>query len=168
MNDFELFSGVDKPDEDNERRETKGCWCIGLIEAVLAAVALVLIACSCKTIEVVKEVPVVTEHTTVQHRTDIVRDTLVMRDSVYHYVQGDTVIIERWHNTQAVNRYIVADTVRDTIPQAVTVTKTEIKEVEKKLHWWQNALMWLGGLLMVLLGAALPGWCGGSRSNNRS
>ena len=149
MNDYEMWSGVDRPDEELERRSVTGCGCIFLIAAVLAACVLMFAMCGCKTVEVVKEVPVITEHTTVQHHTDIVRDTLLQRDSVYHYIKGDTVIIERWHTSQAINRYIVADTVRDTIPKIVTVTQTEIKEVEKKLHWWQRWLIWIGGICAV-------------------
>lgn len=110
--------------------------------ALIAASILLAIAFSgCRTIEVTKEVPVITEHTTVQHHTDIVRDTLYQRDSVYHYVQGDTVIIEKWHQAIKINKVAVSDTVRDTIPKVVPVTKTEIKEVNR-LHWWQKALMW--------------------------
>lgn len=114
---------------------------------IILIVVGILVAASlggCRTIEVTKEVPVVTEHTTEHHHTDIVRDTLMMRDSIYHYVQGDTVIIEKWHHTINVNKVIVADTIRDTIPQVVTVTRTEIKQVEKPLHWWQKALMFIG------------------------
>lgn len=116
---------------------------------VIALVCLMLLTmCGCKTIEVTKEVPVITEHTTEHHHTDIVRDTLLMRDSVYHYVQGDTVIIERWHHTINVNKMVVADTIRDTIPKIVTVTRTEVKEVNH-LYWWQNALMFIGGIGLV-------------------
>lgn len=118
---------------------------------MLLVLLILSISCtSCRTIEVTKEVPVVTEHTTVQHHTDIVRDTLMMRDSIYHYVQGDTVIIERWHHMVNVNKVVVADTIRDTIPKIVTVTKTETKEVNR-IHWWQKLLM-LFGVATLLYG----------------
>lgn len=139
-----------KEHEEMERavnRTVRGCGVMALVIAV--CIAAVMLMCSgCKTVEVVKEVPVVAEHTTVQHHTDIVRDTLYHRDSVYHYVQGDTVIIERWHQTVNINRVMVSDTIRDTIPRIVTVTQTEVKEVNH-LHWWQNALMWAGGILLA-------------------
>ena len=83
------------------------------------------------------------EHTTVQHHTDIVRDTLMMRDSVYHFIKGDTVIIERWHHQVKVERVAVSDTLRDTVPVVTEITKTETKEVNH-LYWWQHALMWFG------------------------
>lgn len=112
---------------------------------LVAAIVLLLLTvmCGCRTIEVTKEVPVVTEKVTERNHIDIVRDTLMMRDSIYHYVQGDTVIIERWHHTVNVNKTVVADTIRDTIPQVVTVTRTEMKEVNR-LYWWQKALMFIG------------------------
>jgi len=129
--------------------------------ATLLAIAIGLVVCAllsgCKTTEVVREVPVVVEHTTTQHHTDIVRDTLLMRDSVYHYVQGDTVIIERWHHVIDVNRMVVTDTVRDTIPKVVEVTKTERVEVAAPLRWWQKSLMWLGGILAALA-CCCAGW----------
>lgn len=109
----------------------------------MIAIVLGLIACAllsgCKTTEVVREVPVVVEHTTTQHHTDIVRDTLMMRDSVYHYVQGDTTIIERWHNTVKVERINKTDTIRDTIPKVVTTTKVITKTEPRAVQWWQVA-----------------------------
>jgi hypothetical protein len=75
-----------------------------------------------------------------------------MRDSVYHYVQGDTVRIERWHHVANVSNMIVADTIRDTIPRIVTVKETVVQEVNR-LHWWQKALMTAGiiGIITMML-----------------
>lgn len=144
--------------DDNEKHDarvaTLGFGVMSFIVAVVAALVLMFATSGCKTVEVVKEVPVVTEHTTEHHHTDIVRDTLYHRDSIYHYVKGDTVIIEKWHHVIDVNRVIVTDTLRDTIPQVVTVTRTEIKEVNR-LHWWQQALMWAGGIVLLVGGAGL-------------
>ena len=106
------------------------CWLIG--------------GCSPRIVEVEK--PVIVEQTHTQTHTDIVRDTLIMRDSVYHYVQGDTTIIERWHHTTQVTKVAVADTIRDTIPRVVTVTRTERVEVERKASLIERALMWAGGI----------------------
>ena len=106
------------------------CWLIG--------------GCSPRIVDVEK--PVIVEQTHTQTHTDIVRDTLIWRDSVYHYVQGDTVRIERWHHSIEVNKVIVADTIRDTIPKVVTVTRTERVEVERKASLIERALMWAGGI----------------------
>ena len=120
------------------RRET-----IRHVFATLLAIAIGLVVCAllsgCKTTEVVREVPVVVEHTTTQHHTDIVRDTLLMRDSVYHYIKGDTTIIERWHHVVDVNKMVVTDTVRDTIPKVVTATKVVTKTEPRAVQWWQVA-----------------------------
>lgn len=98
------------------------------------------------------ERPVIVEQTHTQTHTDIVRDTLIWRDSVYHYVQGDTVRIERWHHVANVSKMIVADTIRDTIPKVVTVRETVTHEVNR-LHWWQEVLMTVGiiGIIVMML-----------------
>ena len=111
-----------------------------LVAIVLGMVVCWLIGgCSPRVVEV--ERPVIVEQT----HTDIVRDTLIWRDSVYHYVQGDTVRIERWHHVANVSKMIVADTIRDTIPRIVTVKETVVQEVNQ-LRWWQKVLMWAGGI----------------------
>ena len=111
--------------------------------ATLLAIAIGMVVCAllsgCKTTEVVREVPVVVEHTTTQHHTDIVRDTLLTRDSVYHYIKGDTTIIERWHHSIAVNKVMVTDTIHDTIPKVVTATKVVTKTEPRAVQWWQVA-----------------------------
>ena len=118
--------------------------------AIIIGMMICLLLSGCKTTEVVKEVPVVVEHTTTQHHTDIVRDTLRMRDSVYHYVQGDTVIIERWHETIHNNLVNVADTVHDTIPKVVPVTVT--KEVPRDVKWWEIGFLILCFVIIMFLG----------------
>ena len=120
--------------------------CIGLW------ICWLLSGCSPKVIEIEK--PIIVENTHTQHHTDIVRDTLVWRDSVYHFVKGDTVVIERWHHTVRIERVGISDTLRDTIPKVVTVTETRIVE-KNVLRWWQKVLMFAGivsvvGLLVVV------------------
>ena len=113
-------------------------------------VCWLLSGCSPRIVEVEK--PVIVENTHTQHHTDIVRDTLVWRDSIYHYVKGDTCIIERWHHTERIERVGISDTLRDTIPRIVTVTETQVREVNR-LHWWQKVLMFAGivGIVGVLV-----------------
>lgn len=109
---------------------------------ILAILLLVLTGCKTRYLEV--ERPVVVEHTTTHHHTDIVRDTLLQRDSVYHYIQGDTTIIERWHTIKEVTKVAVTDTLHDTIPKVVSVTK--VKEVERQLTKWERAKQDVGGM----------------------
>jgi hypothetical protein len=125
------------------RRELKNVLRVVVAIVLGMVVCWLLGGCSPRIVEVEK--PVIVEQTHTQTHTDIVRDTLIWRDSVYHYVQGDTVRIERWHHSIAVNKVIVADTIRDTIPRIVTVKETVVQEVNK-LHWWQEVLCWVGGI----------------------
>ena len=148
----------DRPITDNPA--VNGC------SELLLAVVLVIVACVCfcsckptKEIQVERvEVPVVVtqEHTIESVKIDHIRDTLIQRDSVYHYIKGDTTIIERWHHTQGQSIVTRVDTLHiyDSVPYPVTTT--QIKEVTKVeevniLKWWQKALMACGGLSLVVL-----------------
>lgn len=131
--------------EDNPRWRKMGRGCFSVLLIILAALLFSITMCSCKTVEVTKEVPVVTEKVSERNHVDIVRDTLYQRDSVYHYVQGDTVIIERWHRTVNINKTVVGDTIRDTIPKVVPVTVT--KYVEKSKPPWYKKVGWVLGAI---------------------
>ena len=150
--------GKDYDDDIGSKHEGCASMCI-VIAIIFSLVVLLLSLCSCKTQYKVVEVPRVVTQTNVEHHTNIVRDTLLRRDSVIIVQRGDTVYHETWHHLQAINRTYIADTVRDTIPQIVTVTKTEVKEVEKKLSRWQRTKMKLGGWLLAVLAAVLLGGC---------
>ena len=89
--------------KDKDKRQVR-------LMPVLASVLLVFAMVGCRTIELTKEVPVVTERVTERNHLEVVRDTLYHRDSIYHYVQGDTVVIERWHHTIDINRTVVGAT----------------------------------------------------------
>jgi hypothetical protein len=137
---------------------SEGCAGAGVtVLVIFGIICLLLSMCACKTQYKVVEVPRVVTQTNVEHRTNIVRDTLLRRDSVIIVQRGDTVYHETWHHLQAINRTYIADTVRDTIPQIVTVTKTEVKEVEKKLTKWQRIKMNLGGWLLAAVALLLIG-----------
>ena len=109
-----------------------------------------------KTITERVEVPVVVtqEHHTESVKVDHVRDTLIQRDSVYYYVKGDTVRIERWHYLQGTTNVVRVDTLIKVdsvqVPVEVVRQTTEIKEVNV-LKWWQKGLMWAGGIGILLL-----------------
>lgn len=120
------------------------------IAIALAILGLWLLV-GCKPQEVVIEKPVVVEHTTTHNHTDIVRDTLVMRDSVFTLIKGDTLLIEKWHYLQAVTNALKSDTVRDTVPVVTEVVRTEVREVAKPLSWWQKTLQWAGGIALAIL-----------------
>ena len=159
--------------EDNTT--IKGCSELFLAFAVGIGICFVITLChGCKpSKEIVSEViekPVIVtqEHHTENVRVDIVRDTIKMRDSVvyrdsvYHYIKGDTTIIERWHyvtnnhhytdnyNKVRVDTLLKVDSVQ--VPVEVIRTKevTKIQEVNR-LKWWQKIMMGIGGLAMIVL-----------------
>lgn len=125
-----------------------------IIGALLVCLCITLLT-GCKTRYITQEVPVVV------HERDSIykvqqfhtRDTLIMRDSVTTYIKGDTVHYEKWHYMQSVNNVARVDTVyKDrNVEVPVTVTKTEVREVNK-LHWWQKLLMWCGAGLLAFGG----------------
>lgn len=121
---------------------------------------LLISLCGCKGKELVTErveVPVVVteQHHTESVRVDIVRDTIHQRDSIYHYIKGDTTIIERWHyytnnNLQTrVDTLIKVDSVQ--VPVVTERVVTKVQQVEKPLRWWQRAFIALGGLCLILI-----------------
>ncbi|MBR5118851.1 MAG: hypothetical protein IK100_09430 [Muribaculaceae bacterium] len=138
---------------------------VGVSLALLACLLLSLMFAGCKAHKEVQvervEIPVVVtqEHTIESVKIDHVRDTLIQRDSIYHYVQGDTTIIERWHHVHNNTTIIRVDTLHqvDSVPYPVEVVRTKdvtkIEEVDKPLKWYQKTLMWVGGL--SLIGVAL-------------
>ena len=128
---------------------------VGFAVALLACLLISL--CGCKAQKVVErvEVPVVVtqEHTIESVKVDHVRDTLIQRDSIYHYIKGDTVLIERWHYLQGSTKAVRVDTLIkvDSVQVPVVTTKvvTKTEQVEKPLHWWQRAMMLMGGLALI-------------------
>lgn len=110
-----------------------------------------------KTITERVEVPVVAtqEHHTESVKIDHVRDTLIQRDSVCHYIQGDTVRIERWHYVQGTTNVVRVDTVHKTdsvqVPVVTTQTIEKRVEVPRPLSWWQKTLMIIGGSSLIAL-----------------
>lgn len=149
----------DRPITDNPA--VNGC------SELMLAVVLVIVACVCfcsckpaKEVQVERvEVPVVVtqEHTIESVKVDHIRDTLIQRDSIYHYIKGDTTIIERWHHTNGQSIITKVDTLHiyDSVPYPVTTT--QIKEVTKVeevnvLRLWQKLLMGIGGIALFALG----------------
>lgn len=136
----------------------EGCAGAGVtVLVIFGIICLLLSMCACKTQYKVVEVPkvVTQEHTIESVRIDHVRDTLVQRDSIYHYVQGDTVRIERWHYLQGTTNVVRVDTVHvtDSVQVPVVTTQTIEKEVEvpRTLSWAQKTLMIFGGVSMIAL-----------------
>lgn len=100
----------------------------------LLYIFLILVMIGCTT---TKYIPVETVRT--EYKTDTKIDSIHTSDSVYIYINGDTVI--KYKERLIYRNKIQKDTIiqRDTIP----VIKTEEKEVNK-LKWYQELLMLIG------------------------
>lgn len=120
---------------------------------IIFAVAVALLV-GCKTKERVVSVE--------QHqKTDTLWQTQVQRDSIYiidstyiyEWTDGDTVHItrDRW-KTRYVER-VKRDTVYRSKTDTVNVAYETVREVPRRLTWWQQVRMTLGTI--VLMGAAL-------------
>lgn len=125
-----------------------------------AIFCLIISLCSCKPVKEVQiervevPVPIVQEHTIESIKIDHIRETLIQRDSVFHYIKGDTVLIEKWHYLQGSTNVVRVDTLvkTDSVQVPVEVVresvKTGIKEVNK-LTWAQKTLMGIGGIALL-------------------
>lgn len=98
--------------------------------------------------------------TTIHHNTtDTIYKTKVERDSIFRhdsifvnvYQRGDTIFKEhtRWL-TRWRDRLLI-----DTVYQSRTDTLTEyrevMREVERRLSWWQRTQMYIGDMALILL-----------------
>ena len=121
----------------------------GMILALFLTTA-VLILGSCTT---TRYVTVPEYHTDTLIQTTVRHDSVMLHDSIYHMVKGDTVLIERWHTKY--RERLVHDTLYqhriDTIAKPYPVPEY----VEKKLSWWQRLRLHLGNIMLVLIGAAI-------------
>lgn len=143
---------------------SEGCAGAGVtMLIIIAALAMMLCMCSCRTTRVLEQVPTYLHDTTTVYRYNVRHDTLhsYTRDSVFVYTKGDTVYhnaVRYIDNSRVVYR---CDTVYSNrvVERPVTITKTEIKEVEKQLTKWQRLKMNLGGWLLAVLAAVLLGGC---------
>lgn len=139
-----------------EKKNIGDAWVmiLTIIGALLICLCITLLT-GCKTRYITQEVPVVVHERDSIYKVNTlqVHDTLVYRDSVFHLIKGDTILIEKWHTLQAVNHVARVDTVyKDrNVEVPVTVTKTEVREVNK-IHWWQKLLMWCGAGLLAFGG----------------
>lgn len=147
--------------EEDIGTRSECCAGAGVTALIIAAVATLLLMCSCRTTRVLEQVPAYVHDTTTVYRYQVRHDTLhsYTRDSVFVYTKGDTV----YHNAVRIvdNSRVVyrCDTVHSNkvVERPVVVTKTQVKEVEKQLTKWQRLKMKLGGWLLAVLSIALLG-----------
>lgn len=106
---------------------------------------------SCTTTKLI-EVPVETVRTEYIYDTKV--DSVHIRDSIDRWRDGDTLYIYKEHTKfKYINK---TDTVckTDTITKVVNVDV--VKEVEvNHIYWYQEALMWAGGIAVLLLAGGI-------------
>lgn len=109
---------------------------------------LILLLCSCTTTKYV-EVPVKTVQTEYIHNTRT--DSVVIRDSIDRWLNGDTLYIYK-ERTKYLTRERVDTICRtDTITNVVTIESVKEVKVKQPLKWYQEALMWVGGVMLITL-----------------
>lgn len=119
---------------------------------ILAVIAsFILLLCSCTTTKVI-EVPVETVRTEYVHNTKV--DSVFVKDSIDRWLKGDTLYIYKEHTKfKYINK---TDTVCKTDTIAKVVKVDVVKEVEvNHIYWYQKALMWAGGIAVVLLAGGI-------------
>lgn len=145
----------------------KIAWRIFLL-ALAVAMLCGVCACSKKVYVPAERVVVRTDSVAVRRADSLTRllasrDSVIVRDSVFVMLRGDTVVKEAWRIRERVSvmrdtlrigsGFTLAETHRDTIrePQMVEVETEVVKEVEKKPPWWKRTLQYTGGVALILL-----------------
>lgn len=107
----------------------------------------------------------VVERTDTVREVRLLRDTAHVRDSVFltQYLRGDTMYVVKYKERVEYRERVKRDTVyrskRDSVAVPVPYPVEVVKEVEKPLKWWQEGLMWIGALAMlVAVGALVLKW----------
>ena len=133
------------------KQEDLNFWHIPL-GMIFAIVVIIMMMCSCKTIEYVPVIEKEVHHDSI-YFTKVQRDSVWLHDSISVKEKGDTIRIEKWHT-----KYIERE-VHDTIYQAkrdsIPVPYEVIKEVPAKLSKTQKGLMTLG--ILTLMAAVIFG-----------
>ena len=95
-------------------------------------------------------------------------DSVFKHDSVLVYINGDTVIKERWHNltttrwkTTTKTDTIVVDIykfVTDTVKVKYYVNRYKTKDVEKPLSTWKKIRLFIGDCVLLFLAFIAVNW----------
>lgn len=126
------------------------CW--GIFMALLITMAvfvsgLILSSCSRDVVRVVEKTRVDTLYTASKDR-----DSIFVHDSIYERVEArnDTIYINKFRTRTGYRDKLRTDIIYrvkvDSIPYPV-----EVEKEVNRLYWWQTALMWAGGIALLLL-----------------
>lgn len=136
------------------KQEDLNFWHIPL-GMILAIVVIIMMMCSCKSIEYVPVIEKEVHHDSI-YFNQVVRDSVYSHDSIYIKDKGDTVRIEHWHTKYVarIDTVVKYQAVRDSIPVPYPVKEY----VEKKLSKPQMALMLIGLLSLMAAIVGLTIW----------
>lgn len=120
------------------------------MKGLLLVVPLLMLVVACSTKKQIIEVPVPVEKVKTEYIRDTRIDSIFVKDSIDRYMIGDTCYIYKEHIKY---QYLFkTDTIVkvDSIPTIVTLKETTEVEVNR-LKWYQSALMWMGGIVLITL-----------------
>lgn len=136
--------------------------CLAFIGGSIALSVIILCVLMLGGCTTTKVVYVPTETASVRtdsaYRSVYIDRLIIERDTVNTYTKGDTVFREvtKWR----VREVAKTDTVFRSKTDSVYVEKPYpvevVKEVERKLKWWQTALIWIG--VVSLIGICIAVW----------
>lgn len=131
----------------------------------LTVCGIIGLLCSCRTCR--QESVTERSDTLMRNTVDSVRifeeriDSVVVRDSVFTLVKGDTIFVKEWHWRDRISEAALsenrthADTLWRTRTVTVSITRTlPPVEVEKPLSWWNRTLIGIGYLAIGAVVAA--------------
>lgn len=105
----------------------------------ICVITLLLLSCSSQ--QKIVEVPVETIRT--EYITDHRKDSIYVHDSIDRYIKGDTVYQDRYRYRYKYISRIDTILKTDTVPQIITQTMVQTREVNK-IKLWQSILMYIG------------------------
>lgn len=118
------------------------------MKKLLFIIPILILLASCAAQKQIIEVPVETIRTEYIYNTTI--DSVVVRDSVDRWRDGDTVFIYKEHTKYKYLNKIDTLIRVDTISKVIRVES--VKEVEvNHIRWYQKILMWVGGIMSLIL-----------------
>lgn len=148
------LNGIDPHDDlTPDEHLAAGCFQIGCYAlAFILGLILCWVFSGCSS---PKQLTTTIHHNTTDtiYKTKVERDSIFRHDSIFVnvYQRGDTIFKEhtRWL-TRWRDRLLI-----DTVYQSRTDTLTEyrevMREVERRLSWWQRTQMYIGDMALILL-----------------
>lgn len=151
---------------------------VALFLAMLIITPLLILGCSCAKTAQNNTVYNDSAHTSVRrdsvnHRQIHCQDTrqqdsVFRQDSVLVYINGDTVIKERWHNLTTTRWKTTTKTdtifvdiykfVTDTVKVKYYVNRYKTKDVEKPLSTWKKIRLFIGDCVLLFLALIAFNW----------